>query len=171
MKIHAALPALIAAGFLAGCAAQSSPAPASPAAPATSAAPSATAQPMTAAAARSAASAYFDLYAGGQYAATYALLSPAARRVISEQTWAGAHQQCVKQTQGLAYAVARPVLAGDTAVVNVSLAGAASKLGSEEASFTYSAGRWWYSPPNLAVYQHHTTTQAVAALKAAGDCG
>ena len=36
---------------------------------------------------------------------------------------------------------------------------------------TYTGGQWWYSPENTAVYHGHTTAQAVAALKTAGDCG
>jgi hypothetical protein len=96
------------------------------------------------------------------------MLAPSARAAATEGTWVGAHAAC--DTQTLAYSVTRPTLAGDTAVVNVSLAGTAASLGSEEQTMTYSAGRWWYSPPNLADYQGHTTAQAVAALKASGQC-
>jgi hypothetical protein len=168
-----ALPALLAAGLMtaaAGCASQSTPTPAAPAAPAatTSASPSPSASPVTADAAKAAATTYFDLYAAHQFTAAYALLSPSSRAEAPESTWVGAHEQCDSQT--LAYSVTRPTLAGNTAVVNVSLAGAAASLGSEEASFVYSAGRWWYSAPNLSAYHGHTTAEAVQALKADGVC-
>jgi hypothetical protein len=149
----------------AGCASQSAPASS---AATTSTSPSPAAQPITADAAKAAATTYFDLYAAHQFSSAYAMISPSVRAQVPESTWVGSHQKC--DTQTLAYSVTRPTLAGDTAVVNVSLAGAAASLGSEEASFTYSAGQWWYSPPNLAVYHGHTTAQAVATLKASGHC-
>lgn len=172
MRIRA-LPVVLAAGLMAGvagCASQNAPASSASAAPAAtvSTSPSPAAQPVTADAAKAAATTYFDLYAAHQFSSAYALLSPSARAAAPESTWVGAHAEC--DTQTLAYSVTRPTLAGDTAVVNVSLAGAAASLGSEEASFVYSAGRWWYSPPNLTDYQGHTTAEAVAALKASGQC-
>jgi hypothetical protein len=119
-------------------------------------------------AAKAAATTYFDLYAAHQFSAAYAMLSPSARAAASEGTWVGAHLAC--ETQTLAYSVTRPTLAGDTAVVNVSLAGAGAALGSEEQTMVYTAGRWWYSSPNLTVYHGHTTAQAVATLKTDGQC-
>ena len=106
---------------------------------------------MTADAVKAAATTFFDLYAAHQFSSAYARLAPSVRAEVPESTWVGAHQEC--DTQDLAYSVTRPTLAGNTAVVHVSLAGAAAGLGSEEASFVYSACRWWSSPPNLAVYQ------------------
>jgi hypothetical protein len=130
----------------------------------------AAAEPATAAGVQQAASTYFGFYAAGQYATAYTLLFPSARAAISETTWTGAHQACISRSPQLAYAVTQPVVSGTTAVVRVAVQGALSKLGSEEASFAYSGGRWWYSPPNMSAYQGHTTAQAVAALKAAGQC-
>jgi hypothetical protein len=54
--------------------------------------------------------------------------------------------------------------------VNVSLAGAAASLGSEEQTFAYRGGRWLFSPSDVAAYRHHTVAQAVAALHAQGVC-
>jgi hypothetical protein len=135
-----------------------------------SAAPSPQASPMTAAAAQAAATAYFDFYAAGQYAAVYPLLSPAARQVISQSVWMAVHEACRSTTAGLSYKVSRPELAGTTAVVNVSLAGAAAAIGSEEETFTYSGGRWLYAPTDLSIYRHHTAAQAVEAAKAQDLC-
>jgi hypothetical protein len=68
--------------------------------------------------------------------------------------------------------VAKPVIAGNTAVMAVSVAGALSKLGSEEATFTYSGGQWGWTPSSLdaAIYSHGSVTADVAAAKAAGAC-
>jgi hypothetical protein len=135
-----------------------------------SAAPSPQASPMTAAAAQAAATAYFDFYAARQYAAVYPLLSPAARQVISQAEWVAVHQACHSTVAELSYKVSRPEVAGTTAVVNVSLAGAAAAIGSEEETFTYSGGRWLYAPSDLSVYRHHSAAQAVAAARAQDLC-
>jgi len=166
--------AVIAAAIsLAAC---SQPAAAPPAAPASSpvstVGTTAPAVPATAAGARAAATAYFDLYAAGQYAATWALLSPAAQQVVTRSTWVKVHEDCTSSSApGLSYVIGRITLAGNIAVVKVSLAGALSKLGSEEQSFTYSAGRWGFAPSDLSAYKGHTVAQAVAALKAMQLCG
>ncbi len=133
-------------------------------------APIAPAEPATAARVQKAADAYFGFYAAGQYATTYQLLSPSARATVRESTWAGAYQACINHSTQLAYDVSQPEVSGTTGVVRVAIQGALSKLGSEEASFTYSGGRWWYVPPNMSAFQGHTTAQAVVALKAAKLC-
>jgi hypothetical protein len=135
------------------------------------ASPSPAAEPVTAAAAKAAAVAYFALYGAQQYQAAYGMLSPAARSAVSGHVWDAAHMRCLARRAPLSYRVAHPVLAGDTAVVKVSLAGVLSRPGSEEASFVYSGGRWWYSPPDLSVYRGHDVAQAVTALKSLGVCG
>jgi hypothetical protein len=101
----------------------------------------------------------------------YPLIAPVAREDISESVWTGLHDQCrPSSTAGLTYAVKDPVLAGTTAVVSVGYAGAAASLGSEQITFTYTAGKWYYQPSDLSVYQGHDLAQAVAAAKAAGIC-
>jgi hypothetical protein len=128
------------------------------------------AEPQTASAAQAAANTYFEFYAAGQYAATYPMLAPTARQVISQSVWVTAHDQCRGSGSGLAYKVGTPAVAGDLAVMNVSLAGAMSSLASEAVTFTYSGGSWYYSPSDLSDYSGKTASQAVAALTAAGDC-
>jgi hypothetical protein len=144
-------------------------APAS-AAPAASAAAGPAAAPITPAAAHSAATAFFSLYAAGQYAATYPLLAPLARRRIPETTWVIVHQRCRGSVAGLSYKVGKATLAGRSAVMSVSLAGAAATLGSEEVSFVYRDGKWPYAPSDLASYQG-TAAHIITRLKAAGTCG
>jgi hypothetical protein len=148
-------------------AASSEPPTSAPSSPAAS--PTPAAQPQTAAAALTAAKSYFALYGAQQFAAVYPMIDPADRAQINESVWVAVHQQC-GPTSGLSYAVTSPVLAGTTAVVTVSLAGAASSIASEQVSFVYVGGQWYYQPSDTSDYAGNTTAQAVAALKAAGDC-
>jgi hypothetical protein len=160
----AALPILA----LAACS-RSAPAPAAPVAAASSAAPASPAQADSAAGAKAAATAYFDLYAARQYGAGYQLLTPSARRAVTKGVWVKVHDECRGGTQ-LAYKVTRPVLAGTAAVVNVSLAGAASKIGSEEQTFAYRGGRWLFEPSDISAYRHGGAARVVARLRAQGLC-
>lgn len=128
-------------------------------------------QPRTASAARSAAMNYFDLYSAGQYAAVYPMIDPADRAHIRRVVWTGVHRACRNQsTANLTYAVTHPVLAGSTAVLTVGFAGVASSLGSEQVTFLYADGKWYYRPSDMGVYRHHVLTQAIAEAKAEGFC-
>lgn len=127
--------------------------------------------PVTVSGARTAATGYFDLYAAQQYAATWALLSPAAQQAVTSREWVKVHRACAGSSSGMAYKIGRVTLAGNVAVVNVSLAGALSKVGSEEQSFTYARGRWGFAPSDLSAYKGRTAAQAVSALKSLGLCG
>jgi hypothetical protein len=172
VKALAGLGAASTLALLAGCGATTTPSSGSPAAT-TSPQPPATAvpsEPVTAAAARSAAESYFALYGAGQYAAVYPMISPADQAFITPGIWTGLHAACPSKAAGLSYTVSRPVLAGDVAVFSVGLAGAASALGSEQVTFTYSGSKWYYSPSDLHVYKHHDLAQAITAAKADGLC-
>jgi hypothetical protein len=167
--------AIVAALALTGCGGQavttsSQPAASPAAAPSPSPAPAAT--PDTAAAARQAAQNIFALFSAGQYAAVYPLIDAQARAVIPERKFMAVHEECPPQAAGLAYKIGKPVMAGQTAVMAVSLAGVASSLGSEEESFVYQDGAWMWAPSasDLASYRG-TVAHVVAAWKAAGDCG
>jgi hypothetical protein len=130
---------------------------------------------MTAAAARLAAQDLFALYAAGQYTAVYPLLDSQTRAEVPERKWVAVHEDCRSPAPGLSYKVGKPVMAGQIAVVSVSLAGVASSLGSEEESFVYQDGGWFWSPTasdiSAADSYKGTVTQIVATLKAAGRCG
>jgi hypothetical protein len=169
MKIRALSPALVLIALaLAGCgtraASTSSPAAAAPAAT------TAAAQPETAAGAKAAAQAYYALYAAGQYAAVYPMINAQARAAIPLATWVTVHQGCKSAASGLSYAVGTPTLAGATAVMSLSVAGALSKLGSEEETFTYEGGKWLWAENALASWKG-TPAQILAGFKAAGKCG
>jgi hypothetical protein len=51
---------------------------------------------------------------------------------------------------GLAYDVKDTTVTGNTAVITITLAGAAASLASESESLTYSAGRWGFIPNDSA---------------------
>jgi hypothetical protein len=123
----------------------------------------------TAAGAVVAAQDYFDLYGAGQYSAVYPMIAPADRAEIPEAVWTGLHHQC-GPSSGLTYRVSHPVLSGTTAVLSVGFSGAAAATGSEQATFTYTAGRWFYVPANMQVYRGHDLAQAVAVAKTDGVC-
>jgi len=134
------------------------------------------AAPDTAAGARAAAEHFFALYAAEQYSAAYPLLDSATRAMVPEHKWVRVHEACKSSASGLSYAVGRPVLAGKTtAVMSVSLSGVASKLGSEEQSFAYQDGGWYWAPSasdlSSAGNYKGSVAQIVARLKAAGECG
>jgi hypothetical protein len=126
--------------------------------------------PETAAAAKSTATLFLDLYAAGQYSATYAMLSPSARRVISKHTWERVHQTC-KAVPGASYRVTAPVVTGSNAAVSVSAAGTKSDLGSDHENFIYRGGRWCFVVPDLSLYRHHSAAQVTAELKSLSECG
>lgn len=128
------------------------------------------AQPENAVAARSVAEQYFGLYSAGQFAASYELLASSAQRKVSEATWVAVHQGCPAQAAGLAYKVSKATLTGSTAIVTVSLAGAAAGLGSVSQALIYSAGRWGLVPSDLSLYRHGSVKADIAAAKAAGYC-
>ena len=85
------------------------------------------------------------------------------------------HQDCQSASSGLSYKVGKPVMAGQTAVVSVSLAGAAAAIGSEEESFVHQAGGWFWAPSasdmSAAGNYKGTVARIVARLKATGLCG
>jgi hypothetical protein len=164
--------ALIAAAVLAA-AACSSGTPAAPASTSTTTSPTAaasTAQPETGVAATAVAEQYLGLNSGGQFEASWGLLAPSAQRAISEATWVAVHQGCPSQSAGLAYQVKDTTVTGNTAVVTVSLAGAAASIGSESEALTYSAGRWGFVPNDLSLYRHGSVKADITAAKAAGYC-
>jgi hypothetical protein len=140
---------------------QTTAAPSSPAAPA---------EPDTAAGAQAAAQTVFELYGGGQYSAVYTDMAPSFTSQVPEPTYVAVHQDC--PSSGLSYQVTDPVLTGNTAVVTVSLAGAASALASETMAFDYVSGKWLWAPSAqmTAPYKAGSVAQIVTALKAEGPC-
>jgi hypothetical protein len=126
---------------------------------------------LTATAAKSAAVRYFALYGAGQYASVYPMILPSLRAQFTRAVWVGVHTRCAKPgSADLTYKVDRPVVAGPVAFMSVRSIGAAASPASEQVTFTYSKGSWYYTPSDLSVYAHHDLAQAVAAAKAGGFC-
>lgn len=171
--IRTLAPALLATLAVAGCGGHAATPPGSQ--PSSAAVAATTpAEPETAAGAVAAAQQVFELYAAQQWAAVYPDMIPSIRAAVSEQVFAAVHQQCSGTAAGLSYQVTSPVLAGSTAVVTVSLAGAASGLASESQTFQYDGGKWLWglTPQDAAQWaQGGTAAAIVSRLKGAGYCG
>lgn len=143
-----------------------------PPAVAASTAPRPPAEPETKAGVRASATAFYDLYAASQWAQAWAYLAPATQRAVSAKTWTEVHEQCTDHTAGLARTIKSVTLAGGTAVVDETVAGALGKLGTVSDAWGYSAGRWGLGLPasSMAVYSHGSVKADVTAAKAAGEC-
>ena len=111
-----------------------------------------------------------SLYSAGQFALSWTLLAPSAKHAVSQATWVAVHQGCPSQAAGLAYNVKDTTLTGSTAVVTVTMAGAAASLASESEPLTYSGSRWGFIPNDLNYYRHGSVKADIAAAKAAGYC-
>jgi hypothetical protein len=144
--------------------------PSSPAAAAAgNAAPT---QPGTEAGVRSAATAFYAFYSAGQWPQAWAGLSPATQKAVPEATWDAVHQQCTSKTAGMAREIKGITMAGSTAVVTETVAGALGKLGTVADAWSYSGGRWGLALPasSTAIFAHGSVKADVAASKADGDC-
>jgi hypothetical protein len=132
----------------------------------------AAAQPETEAGVRSAATAFYALYSAGQWPQAWAGLSPATQQAVPEATWAAVHQQCTSATAGLAREIKGITMAGSTAVVTETVAGALGKLGTVADAWSYTGGRWGLALPasSTAIFAHGSVKADVAASKAEGDC-
>jgi hypothetical protein len=159
------LPALPTAGA-------STPAPLSttvPRAAISTAAAAAPVSPERREGARAAAAQALGLYAEGQFAAFWKLLSAATKTRISSDTWVSVHQACPSAVNGKPVTVKAITVFGDAAIVTEAVTGASSPT--TEVVFNYVNGEWSYSPANPSVYGHGSVTADIAAAKAAGLCG
>jgi hypothetical protein len=125
-----------------------------------------------------AATKFFDLTAARSYSASYGLLTPAARRTLTESDWAQASAAC-RPAGLIAYRVSAPNLTGTTVAVTVvsvlhvrhsdddnNADGISYVINSKPQTFQYTGGQWFYEPANLRAYRTHNT----ALLQARGSC-
>ena len=174
----------LAAAGLVGCSG-SSPAPAPyPGSAAASNGPSSTApatteipvaqvgptQPETKSGARTTALKFYRLLSASQFAASWDLLSPAAKRSVPRAAWVGVHDGCPSADTGAARVIKSVIVFGNAAIVTETMAGSLARLGKAEDVFNYADGHWWYSPNDLNIYHHRSVTADIAAAKAAGFC-
>jgi hypothetical protein len=168
------VPAVAAAGLaLTACSAASTTSQAGARATAQSAAPGAhastPAEPQTAAAVRADADDYLTLYAAGQFAIIYQMLSAPAREAIKQQAWVAVHRGCPGATTGMSYQIRHIAVTGPTAVVTVALTGTPKPESATE-TLVYANGHWGFSPRDLALYHHASVSADVAAARASGGC-
>jgi hypothetical protein len=148
------------AGLSSSAPAQASPAP-----------PVGPAEPKTQTGARAAATHFYDVYLASQFAASWDLLAPAAKRQVSKGIWIKVHEGCLSAGSGGKIRVIKSVTVfGDAAIITESLAGTHSKHRTARSVFNYSDGHWGYAPNNLSIYHHRSVAADVAAARAAGLC-
>lgn len=134
--------------------------------------PASAAEPDTAAGVRAAATAFYALYSAGQWSAAWNDLSPAGKASVSRPVYIALHQACPPGSAGMARVIKGITLDGTTAVVRETVAGSLGSLGTVADAWTYTGGRWSFSPDaaSMAVYAHGSAKADIAAAKAAGDC-
>lgn len=168
----AALVVGIAIGYFIGSSGKSAPSAAPSAASSGVTASQAAAQPETEAGVRADATQFYALYAAGQWAQAWEMLAPSAQKTAPESVYVAVHEGCPSASAGLARVIKSVTMAGSTAVVTETVAGALSSLGSVTDAWAYSGGRWGLTLPASSVkdYSHGSATADVAALKASGAC-
>jgi hypothetical protein len=125
-----------------------------------------TAVAISPAAVRAAADTYYALYAAGEYAQTWPLLTATVRHEIPESTWIAVHDSCPGKDSKAGYRIGQITMGHNVAAVTVTIAAKVTI-----AAFSYSASRWYYLPSGVTDYEHGSVSADVAALKAAGsDC-
>lgn len=127
--------------------------------------------PETKEGARAAAAHFYRLYFAGRFTASWNLLTPAVKRQVPRDLWVRVHNRCPVADGRSARVITAVTVFGNAAIVTERIQGTATGRGMAEDVFSFSGGRWGYSPSNLGIYQHHSVRADVAAAKAAGLCG
>ena len=127
-------------------------------------------EPKTHAGARAAAARFYGLYFGSQFAASWDLLAPAAKRHVPRSVWVGVHDGCLSSSARRARVIKSVTVFGDAAIVTNTIAGSHSRHRTASNVFNYANGRWGYSPADLSIYHHGSVAADIAAAKAAGFC-
>lgn len=134
------------------------------------AAPPSPASPQVEATARAAATRFYGLYFARQFASSWDLLAPAAKRQIPKNTWTRVHEGCLPAGTGTSGAIKSVTVFGRAAIVTETVTGSSAKGSTVQAVFNYVNGRWSYSPGDLSIYHHGSVSADIAAAKAAGFC-
>jgi hypothetical protein len=167
----------LAAAGLVGCSGPASgslsPSPSAPAQATTApaAAPVTPADRALQASARVAAMQFSGLYSARKFAASWDLLSPAAKHQVPWATWMGVHEGCPSAGAGQAGVIKSVTVFGDAAIVTETSAGAVPGHATAEYVFNDVDGHWLYTPDDVSIYDHGSVAADVAAAKAAGFCG
>lgn len=149
-------------------------APAPPKSTATPAGPPSTqagpTEPLTKAGAKAAAAKFYRLYANGEFAASWDLLTLTARRAIPRATWVRVHARCLSADAGTGRVIKAVLVFGNAAIVTETVEGAASRSRNSHDVFNYAGGHWAYAPNDLTIYHHGSVAADIAAAKAQGFC-
>ena len=169
----ALLAGLIATGLL-GCDGHSSAAPPAGPSPLVTKTTPATAAPSPAgrkmkADARTTAERFYHLSLGRQFASSWELLAPAAKREIPKHTWVRVHEGCLRAVTTESGTIKSVTVFGNAAIVTEKVIGTSRSI-TVRAVFNYAAGHWGYSPSDLGIYHHGSVSADLAAAKAAGFC-
>lgn len=119
--------------------------------------------------AREAAERFYGLYLGRQFASSWELLAPAARRQIPKSIWVSVHEGCLSAATESG-TIKSVTVFGNAAIVTEEITRTSSKSGTVEAVFNYANGRWGYSPGDLGIYHHGSVAADITAAKAVGFC-
>ena len=119
--------------------------------------------------ARETAERFYGLYLGRQFASSWELLAPAARRQIPQSVWVGVHEGCLSAVRESG-TIRSVTVFGNAAIVTEEVTRTSSKSGALEAVFNYANGRWGYSPGDLGIYRRGSVVADIIAAKAAGFC-
>lgn len=119
--------------------------------------------------ARTTAERFYHLYLGRQFASSWELLAPAAKRQIPKQTWVGVHEGCLPAVTTESGTIKSVTVFGNAAIVTEKVI-RTSKSSTIRAVFNYTGGHWGYSPSDLGIYHHGSVSADIAAAKAAGFC-
>ena len=173
LPLYAGIAAVVAIASGAAYALSRHASPSGAGSPAVSASTLAVAEPDTAAGVRVAAKQFYALDSAGQWGAAWAYLAPAAQRAVPAATWTAVHDGCPGPTAGLARVIKSVTFAGRTAVVSETVAGSLGNIAAVSDAWTYSGGRWGFSPSasSVSIYRHGSVKADIAAAKAAGECG
>jgi len=124
----------------------------------------------TKAGARAAAARFDRLQVASQYAASWDLLTPTAKRLVPREVWASVHEGCHAARPAGHRVLGRVTVFGTVAIVAERIPGTRPRRGKGEDVFAYANGNWGYSPNDLSIYQHGSVAADIAAAKAAGLC-
>ncbi len=120
--------------------------------------------------ARETAERFYGLYLDRQFASSWELLAPAARRQIPKSTWVAVHEGCLSAVRESG-TIKSVTVFGNAAIVTEEITRTSSESGMVQAVFNYAEGRWGYSPGDLGIYHHGSVAGDITAAQAAGFCG
>jgi len=128
------------------------------------------ADPQMRVGARAAAAHFYKLYSANKFAATWELLTPAAKRQIPKARWVRVHHGCPSTGAGMARVIKAVTAFGNAAIVTEAIAGTLSRLGAVGDVFSLVNRRWGYLPQDVSIYHHGSVADDIAAARAAGYC-